>query len=143
LGLVLDQSATGLLCEKGDVSDQVDKWSVMCACRCLQHIRELLDILTTNSDTIVAREHIAEETENDKFTKVSTAYIWWIWSLSSQSGLLAWKSCPAAEVSVAVLQGPPYYIRGCMLTIVERMDEEFIKMLQACDAHSTEYIVRW
>jgi Eukaryotic translation initiation factor 3 subunit 8 N-terminus len=29
-----------------------------------------------------------------------------------------------------------------MLTIVERMDEEFIKMLQACDAHSTEYITR-
>ena len=41
-----------------------------------------------------------------------------------------------------LLQGPPYNIRGCILTIVERMDEEFVKMLQACDAHSTEYIVR-
>ena len=43
---------------------------------------------------------------------------------------------------VDVTQGPPYNIRGCILTIVERMDEEFVKMLQACDAHSTEYIVR-
>jgi translation initiation factor 3 subunit C len=71
------------------------------------HIKELLEILTKNYETIIAREYVAEETENDKFTK-----------------------------------GPPYYIRGCMLTVVERMDEEFIKMLQACDAHSTEYIVR-
>lgn len=30
-----------------------------------------------------------------------------------------------------------------MLTVVERMDEEFTKMLQACDAHSTEYIERF
>lgn len=37
---------------------------------------------------------------------------------------------------------PPFRIRGCVLTVVERMDEEFTKMLQACDAHSTEYIER-
>jgi len=37
---------------------------------------------------------------------------------------------------------PPYRIRGCILTTIERMDDEFTKMLQACDAHSTEYIVR-
>lgn len=37
---------------------------------------------------------------------------------------------------------PPYRIRGCVLTVVERMDEEFTKMLQACDAHSTEYVDR-
>ncbi|XP_022339247.2 eukaryotic translation initiation factor 3 subunit C-like isoform X2 [Crassostrea virginica] len=36
----------------------------------------------------------------------------------------------------------PYRIRGCILTVVERMDEEFTKMLQACDAHSTEYVDR-
>ncbi|KAI0212557.1 Eukaryotic translation initiation factor 3 subunit C [Lamellibrachia satsuma] len=36
----------------------------------------------------------------------------------------------------------PYCIRGCILTMVERMDDEFVKMLQACDAHSTEYIDR-
>lgn len=75
--------------------------------KCLAHIQELLDILHGNNTTIIAQEHLAEETEGDKFTK-----------------------------------GPPYNIRGCILTIVERMDEEFVKMLQACDAHSTEYIVR-
>lgn len=36
----------------------------------------------------------------------------------------------------------PYRVRGCILTIVERMDEEFKKMLQGCDPHSTEYIER-
>ncbi|XP_064612331.1 LOW QUALITY PROTEIN: eukaryotic translation initiation factor 3 subunit C-like [Liolophura sinensis] len=36
----------------------------------------------------------------------------------------------------------PYRVRGCILTVIERMDEEFIKMLQACDAHSTEYVER-
>jgi len=75
--------------------------------KCILYIRELLELLTSNLDTIVAREYVTEETESDKFTKA-----------------------------------PPYFIRGCMLTVVERMDEEFIKMLQSCDAHSTEYIVR-
>jgi len=36
----------------------------------------------------------------------------------------------------------PFRVRGCALTMVERMDEEFVKMLQACDAHSTEYVER-
>lgn len=37
---------------------------------------------------------------------------------------------------------PPYRVKGCCLTIVERMDEEFTKMLQGCDAHSPEYVER-
>lgn len=37
---------------------------------------------------------------------------------------------------------PPFKIRSCILTMVERMDEEFTKILQACDAHSTEYVER-
>ncbi|GIY08831.1 eukaryotic translation initiation factor 3 subunit C [Caerostris extrusa] len=37
---------------------------------------------------------------------------------------------------------PPYKIKGCCLTVVERMDEEFTKMLQGCDAHSPEYVER-
>ena len=47
-----------------------------------------------------------------------------------------------AEDSETFEGDPPLRIRGCMLTMVERMDEEFIKMLQACDAHSTEYVER-
>ena len=35
-----------------------------------------------------------------------------------------------------------YWVRGCMLTIVERMDEEFVKILKECDAHSNEYVER-
>ncbi|KAL1109986.1 hypothetical protein AAG570_014065 [Ranatra chinensis] len=36
----------------------------------------------------------------------------------------------------------PYRIRGCILTIVERLDEEFIKLLKECDPHSNEYVQR-
>lgn len=36
----------------------------------------------------------------------------------------------------------PYKIRGCVLTIVERLDEEFIKLLKECDPHSNEYVER-
>lgn len=28
------------------------------------------------------------------------------------------------------------------MAVIERFDEEFTKMLQACDAHSTEYVER-
>ncbi|XP_030847884.1 eukaryotic translation initiation factor 3 subunit C [Strongylocentrotus purpuratus] len=40
------------------------------------------------------------------------------------------------------LSEPPYKVRGCILTVAERLDEEFTKMLQATDAHSTEYVER-
>lgn len=40
------------------------------------------------------------------------------------------------------VEASPYRVRGCILTVVERLDEEFTKMLQACDAHSTEYVDR-
>ena len=29
----------------------------------------------------------------------------------------------------------PYRIRGCFLAVVERMNEEFHKVLKSCDAH--------
>merc|ERR1712142_872282 len=41
-----------------------------------------------------------------------------------------------------VLEEPPYKVRGCFLNAVERLDEEFIKVLKACDAHSNEYVDR-
>ncbi|XP_039295242.1 eukaryotic translation initiation factor 3 subunit C [Nilaparvata lugens] len=40
------------------------------------------------------------------------------------------------------LEKPPYRIRGCILTVVERLDEEFIKLLKECDPHSNEYVQR-
>lgn len=36
----------------------------------------------------------------------------------------------------------PYRIRGCMLTSVERLDDEFTKLLKECDPHSNEYVER-
>lgn len=36
----------------------------------------------------------------------------------------------------------PYRIRGCILTVVERLDEEFTKLLKECDPHSNEYVER-
>ena len=37
---------------------------------------------------------------------------------------------------------PPYRVRGCVLTMVERLDEEFTKLLKECDPHSNEYVER-
>lgn len=36
----------------------------------------------------------------------------------------------------------PYRIRGCILTVVERLDAEFIKILKDLDCHSNEYVIR-
>ncbi|CAD5114851.1 DgyrCDS3887 [Dimorphilus gyrociliatus] len=41
-----------------------------------------------------------------------------------------------------VLEGEDIHVRGSILSLVERVDEEFIKMLQSVDAHSTDYIER-
>merc|ERR1719447_1089564 len=40
------------------------------------------------------------------------------------------------------LEAPPYRVRGCILTVVERTEEEYNKVLQSLDAHSTEYVDR-
>ncbi|CAG9854441.1 unnamed protein product [Phyllotreta striolata] len=40
------------------------------------------------------------------------------------------------------LEEPPYRIRGCVLTSVERLDDEFTKLLKECDPHSNEYVER-
>lgn len=37
----------------------------------------------------------------------------------------------------------PYKMHGCVLTLVERLDEEFTKLLKECDPHSNEYVERW
>lgn len=36
----------------------------------------------------------------------------------------------------------PYKLHGCILTLVERLDEEFTKLLKECDPHSNEYVER-
>lgn len=41
-----------------------------------------------------------------------------------------------------VVTTEPYRLRGCIFSTVERMDDEFTRMLQACDAHSPEYVDR-
>ncbi|XP_069683737.1 eukaryotic translation initiation factor 3 subunit C [Periplaneta americana] len=41
-----------------------------------------------------------------------------------------------------IFDKPPYKVRGCVLTMVERLDEEFTKLLKECDPHSNEYVER-
>lgn len=36
----------------------------------------------------------------------------------------------------------PFYIRGCSLAAVERLDDEFTKLLKECDPHSNDYVAR-
>ncbi|CAG9770690.1 unnamed protein product [Ceutorhynchus assimilis] len=40
------------------------------------------------------------------------------------------------------LEEAPFKIRGCVLTSVERLDDEFTKLLKECDPHSNEYVER-
>lgn len=37
---------------------------------------------------------------------------------------------------------PPYAIRGCSLAAVERLDDEFTKLLKECDPHTNDYVSR-
>ncbi|XP_045453872.1 eukaryotic translation initiation factor 3 subunit C [Melitaea cinxia] len=37
---------------------------------------------------------------------------------------------------------PPYKVRGCLLIALERLDDEFTKLLKECDPHSNEYVER-
>lgn len=37
---------------------------------------------------------------------------------------------------------PPFKVRGCLLTALERLDDEFIKLLKECDPHSNDYVER-
>ncbi|KDR11509.1 hypothetical protein L798_14577, partial [Zootermopsis nevadensis] len=41
-----------------------------------------------------------------------------------------------------IFDSVPYKVRGCVLTMVERLDEEFTKLLKECDPHSNEYVER-
>lgn len=41
-----------------------------------------------------------------------------------------------------ILDESPYRVRGCILTSIERLDDEFTKLLKECDPHSNEYVER-
>uniref|UniRef100_A0A2P2HXK4 Eukaryotic translation initiation factor 3 subunit C n=1 Tax=Hirondellea gigas TaxID=1518452 RepID=A0A2P2HXK4_9CRUS len=40
------------------------------------------------------------------------------------------------------LETSPFKVHGDVVTIIEKMDEEFCKLVKACDAHSNEFIVK-
>lgn len=40
------------------------------------------------------------------------------------------------------LEKAPYKIRGCLMTVFERLDEEFLKVLKELDSHSFDYLER-
>ena len=49
------------------------------------------------------------------------------------------------SLSLSFTQSPdkPYKIHGSILVFVERMDEEFTKVLQATDPHSTDFVTKY
>ncbi|XP_061765417.1 eukaryotic translation initiation factor 3 subunit C [Nerophis ophidion] len=42
--------------------------------------------------------------------------------------------------NLAISESQPFRVRGCILTLVERMDKEFTKIMQNTDPHSQEYV---
>ncbi|MEQ2175541.1 Eukaryotic translation initiation factor 3 subunit C [Goodea atripinnis] len=77
--------------------------------KCLDCIDELLDILFENNNIFIG-ENIAEDSESLNLSDQVTCLIFSIYV-------------------VAV-------VRGCVLTLIERMDEEFTKIMQNTDPHS-------
>ncbi|KAK9880665.1 hypothetical protein WA026_011902 [Henosepilachna vigintioctopunctata] len=74
---------------------------------------------------------------------------YWLKLLDRMSETLDVLLCnPTLVVSESVteesenLEESPYKIQGCILTLVERLDDEFIKLLKECDPHSNEYVER-
>ncbi|CAB0034260.1 unnamed protein product [Trichogramma brassicae] len=59
--------------------------------------------------------------------------------LLSTNDIILSKSIPEDEEEY---ENSPFKIHGCVLTLVERLDEEFIKLLKECDPHSNEYVER-
>lgn len=56
--------------------------------------------------------------------------------------------CPDITISEKIneeteqVDRSPYKIHGYIITVVERLDEEFTKLLKECDPHSNEYVQR-
>nr|XP_040032065.1 eukaryotic translation initiation factor 3 subunit C isoform X1 [Gasterosteus aculeatus aculeatus] len=46
----------------------------------------------------------------------------------------------AEDSESLIISDQPFRVRGCILTLVERMDEEFTKIMQNTDPHSQEYV---
>uniref|UniRef100_A0A8D0A4I2 Eukaryotic translation initiation factor 3 subunit C n=1 Tax=Sander lucioperca TaxID=283035 RepID=A0A8D0A4I2_SANLU len=46
----------------------------------------------------------------------------------------------AEDSESLAISDQPFRVRGCILTLVERMDEEFTKIMQNTDPHSQEYV---
>ncbi|XP_034563746.1 eukaryotic translation initiation factor 3 subunit C isoform X4 [Notolabrus celidotus] len=46
----------------------------------------------------------------------------------------------AEDSEMLAISDQPFRVRGCILTLVERMDEEFTKIMQNTDPHSQEYV---
>ena len=102
---------------------------------CLDCINELMDILVAHSNIFVG-ENILEESENlNNFDQVRGG----IGRITGRQGLVEtrvqFRLGPWINVFLlCILQ--PLRVRGCILTLVERMDEEFTKIMQNTDPHS-------
>ncbi|KAL5278443.1 EIF3C family protein [Megaselia abdita] len=74
----------------------------------------------------------------------------WDKLLKAQQDLLAILLSQKESVTLAYgitedqeqLETAPFFIRGCALAIVEKLDDEFIKLLKECDPHSNDYVER-
>lgn len=49
-------------------------------------------------------------------------------------------TCPHLLTQPLQFPDQPYVISGSIIVFIEKLDEEFTKILQATDAHSTEYV---
>lgn len=99
----------------------------------LQCIAELLDLLNSRSDIIMG-EHVSVWSPMPFNCTINLRNV----SFQEDHEKLDQAEYDAEEDPTRRF----FSVRGCMLTTVERMDEEFVKILKECDAHSNEYVER-
>lgn len=100
-----------------------------------------MDILFANPNIFVG-ENILEESENlhnvDQVKRNWQAN--WRYMLSALGRLSGDKSVGSLGLRSVLIYSftplQPLRVRGCILTLVERMDEEFTKIMQNTDPHS-------
>ncbi|XP_023319384.1 eukaryotic translation initiation factor 3 subunit C-like [Trichogramma pretiosum] len=82
---------------------------------------------------------VSDAMKTEYWSKILERIMEMLTLLLSTNDITLSKSIPEDEEEY---ENAPFKIHGCVLTLVERLDEEFIKLLKECDPHSNEYVER-
>lgn len=102
--------------------------------KCLDCIDELLDILFEHNNIFIG-ENIAEDSENLANTD-QVPRLLFFYTAEVKASIEHNLFIVSLQQNFVLCVYQPFRVRGCILTLVERMDEEFTKIMQNTDPHS-------